>query len=1163
MNLSIVKKTILHSILLVILGTGVTAYLFYSKTSALLVDDALNDFSIKIIEASDRLLEQIRFQREDVLFFSRLPPVQGIRRADKAGGYDKQGQSTRQQWIRRLQTIFEYQLKSKPSVLKIRYIDASGQELMVVGRASGKFEVATQQQLQNKSRRSYVKKTLQLKEGEIYLSEINLNREHGKISVPHQEVLRIATPAFDEHSAELIGMIVMSMDIGYELRGIQKAIQGSGHEITITNDTGAYLLHPDASKTYGFDLGRRYRVQEDIPQMAKLFLPDNGETNKILLPEQTGTSQVAVYTKIPIDPATPERFIAVGISEPYDSIVAKHTQVLHDSFSWVIVLVGTGVILAVIFAIRLARPIEQVSQAMDDYTHQRVGKASLPLEREDEVGKLARSFEAMTSEVEETRTSLEVLNRDLESMVDERTAQLQSSETRQRTIFETIADGLITIDDKGNISSLNLAAESMFGYSSDELLGKNVSILLPEDDRQSHESYTKNSRLNSPRIINQSRDLWGRRKDGSLFPMDLNVSPLKTSGMHGFVGILRDISERREAEQDLNRFKTTLDRTLDCVFMFEPDSLRFFYVNAGAMQQVGYSNEELMTLTAFDIMPEFDEADFREMIAPMLAGEQAVTSFETIHEHKDGYTIPVEVFLQYIDPPGESPRFVAIVRDITERRKMDRMKNEFVSTVSHELRTPLTSIRGSLGLINGGVAGELPKAAQDMLTIAGNNTERLLLLINDILDIQKIESGQMVFRFNNIAMQPFLEQAVEENANYAEVNGIHFKIIRTIKGVQAFADRDRLMQVMANLMSNAAKFSPEGETVEISLAHHNDMLRISVTDHGPGIPEEFHEKLFERFTQSDSSDSRQKGGTGLGLNISKIITEKHGGHIGFISREGIGSTFYVDLPELMGIKQTSDMERKQRLQSGQQACVLIVEDDPDVAILLQRMLAEVGFNSDIAVNADDARQLLKERAGQYRAITLDIILPDESGISLLNEMRRNEATRDIPVVVVSVKADETKRALEGGVMGVVDWLNKPIDQERLTNAVKQAAGPSRLARVLHVEDEVDVHKVVKMMLQDHCELTWVSTVAASREVLARDEFDLVLLDIGLPDGSGLDLLDTINEHLDPPRVVIFSAYDVTEEYADKVSAVLVKSRTNNQQLLDVITSAIQSCVKDV
>lgn len=524
---------------------------------------------------------------------------------------------------------------------------------------------------------------------------------------------------------------------------------------------------------------------------------------------------------------------------------------------------------------------------------------------------------------------------------------------------------------------------------------------------------------------------------------------------------------------------------------------------------------------------------------------------------KDGSIFPMDLAVSEMTV-NDQKIYTGIMRDITERKQMDKMKNEFISTVSHELRTPLTSIRGSLGLIVGGAVGALPQQAEEMLKIATNNTERLLLLINDILDIQKIESGQMAFKFKKLEIMPFLEQSLIDNEAYGNQYKVKFVNIQKLPNTHVYADNDRLMQVIANLLSNAAKFSPENDIVEISVAiHHGDSVRISVTDHGPGIPEEFQPKLFDKFTQSDSSDTKQKGGTGLGLSISKVIIEKHGGRIDFISREGIGTTFYIELPILMGEKITDENDHPRRLPYQHLPCILIIEDDLDVAALLQRMLVEAGYNSDIAYDAEEARKLLHKKPGQYKAITLDLILPGEDGMSLLQYLREDKTTKNIPVVVVSVKANETKRELNGGAVGVSDWLSKPIDHDRLLNAVIQAAGPSHFPRVLHVEDEADVHKVVNAMLRDHCDLTWTTTLAASKEALEMENFDLVLLDIGLPDGSGLDLIETIERRVTPPRVVIFSAYEVTEKYAAKVSAVLMKSKTSNIKLAKVIKGLIK------
>jgi signal transduction histidine kinase len=226
------------------------------------------------------------------------------------------------------------------------------------------------------------------------------------------------------------------------------------------------------------------------------------------------------------------------------------------------------------------------------------------------------------------------------------------------------------------------------------------------------------------------------------------------------------------------------------------------------------------------------------------------------------------------------------------------MKNEFISVVSHELRTPLTSIRGSLGLIAGGATGVLPEKAKSMIDVAVRSTDRLVRLINDILDIEKIESGKMKFVLKPLEIESVVEQAIESTRAYGERLGIPFVLGSRLPGARIYADLDRLIQVLANLLSNAAKYSPSQGSVTVSLSRRSGMIRVAVTDTGPGIPEEFQGRIFQKFSQADSSDTRQKGGTGLGLNISKAIIEKHGGTIGFTTQKGAGTTFYFELPEL-------------------------------------------------------------------------------------------------------------------------------------------------------------------------------------------------------------------------------------------------------------------------
>lgn len=264
---------------------------------------------------------------------------------------------------------------------------------------------------------------------------------------------------------------------------------------------------------------------------------------------------------------------------------------------------------------------------------------------------------------------------------------------------------------------------------------------------------------------------------------------------------------------------------------------------------------------------------------------------------KNGEIFPVEVDAREINFENKDLILLAI-RDITEQKKIDKIKNEFIATISHELRTPLTSIRGSLGLLLSGLWGNRPEKVNELISIADNNCTRLMHLINDILDIAKMESGKMKFNMCIYEISSIIKESVELNSTYAEHLRIKLNFLEPVSKFNVKVDKDRLLQVLANLISNAIKFSEPDSTITISVTKQNNMIRISVIDKGSGIHEEFRTRIFKKFTQEDSSDSRQKDGTGLGLNISKSLIEKMGGNLDFNTELGVGSTFYFDLPSV-------------------------------------------------------------------------------------------------------------------------------------------------------------------------------------------------------------------------------------------------------------------------
>ena len=241
------------------------------------------------------------------------------------------------------------------------------------------------------------------------------------------------------------------------------------------------------------------------------------------------------------------------------------------------------------------------------------------------------------------------------------------------------------------------------------------------------------------------------------------------------------------------------------------------------------------------------------------------------------------------------------MRYANERKRLECLKDEFVSSVSHELRTPLTSISASLSLLMANAAGTLPDSAVRLLTIAFTNSQRLVRLVNDILDIEKMESGQVVFNFKRIAVQALVDEAIDANRGFAEACGVQIRRRKDARGSDDVrADPDRLTQIVTNLLSNAVKFSSPDAEVEVAIESKGGDVRISVRDHGPGIAAEFKPRIFERFAQADGTDARLRGGTGLGLSIVKQIVGRLGGKVGFDDAPGGGTVFYVDLPRWQG-----------------------------------------------------------------------------------------------------------------------------------------------------------------------------------------------------------------------------------------------------------------------
>jgi signal transduction histidine kinase/DNA-binding response OmpR family regulator len=527
---------------------------------------------------------------------------------------------------------------------------------------------------------------------------------------------------------------------------------------------------------------------------------------------------------------------------------------------------------------------------------------------------------------------------------------------------------------------------------------------------------------------------------------------------------------------------------------------------------------------------------------------------------ENGARLPVHLIVTPLrNDQQEITGFLNVLEDITKRKEVERMKSEFISIVSHELRTPLTSIRGSLGLIVGALSKGLPDKVTQLVSIAHKNSERLILLVNDMLDLDKMTAGEMQFECKRESLALLMQQVVEANQDYIYKFRVTVEAKPIDSDIVVDVDADRFAQVLSNLLSNAAKFSRAGGKVKVFAVTYDNRVRINVQDNGPGIPGGFRSRIFEKFSQADSSAARGKGGTGLGLNIAKVMVEQMGGKIGFETEPDKETTFWVEFPM---VDQPSGVGASPPKPPSARAAykVLVCGNDEVVVSILKMQIKQAGFSADTAPSIAEARQKIKNN--HYIAMTLDLTFPADNGLSFIRELRDNDNTMHFPVVVVSAVAEDGKRTLAGDAFGVVDWMAKPIDALKLHKALRRVVmslnhNNSR-PRILHVEDDVNLSSMLAAALPEIAVLASAASLKEARQRLSEESFDLAVLDIGLPDGDGVSLLRDMHDCTGMPvPVFILSAEEISHNLRQRVAAAMVKSRMSETKIVETILSLVR------
>jgi PAS domain S-box-containing protein len=613
--------------------------------------------------------------------------------------------------------------------------------------------------------------------------------------------------------------------------------------------------------------------------------------------------------------------------------------------------------------------------------------------------------------------------------------------------------------------------------------------------------------------------------------------------------------ERDRAEELHRRQQVLLDSVADGICGVDRDGIVSF-ANPAAARMLGAEPDALIGKTVHALLhgsAAIDRTCGEDCLLKRNSSLPRATAGEDNIFRTGGSAFSAEYALTPIPDQGRFSGSVLSFRDISQRYALDRLKDEFISTVSHELRTPLTSIRGALGLLSSGILSEVNEKAANLLRIALTNSDRLVRLINDILDLERIQSGKQPLAFRKVQLAELIRQAIDGMQPVADAASV--QLFHDTTQVEVSADPDRLLQVLTNLLSNAVKFSPPGSSVSVMMRPGVTGVTLSVIDHGRGIPADKLESIFDRFQQVDASDSRQKGGSGLGLAICRSIVLQHSGRIWAERNPVRGSTFRVFLPY-----QPVPLEPGEPLTGEPRSgTVVLAGAGPEVRPRIAAQLVRHGYR---VIETSTVEQTLAAAEKSVQAVLLDTAIDGMNGWEILPLLRRLDPESRTPVVLLSVDGAHASADLPLGVNGA---LSKPLQEDAiLAELARVLCGPGDKARILIIEDDRDLASVIAEIFSRDCiQVHCAHTLQESVDACFAFQPHLIVLDIGLPDGNGFNIVDWLrqNESLARLPLVVYSGRELSPVERRNLTLgpthFLAKARVQPQQLEALVLTMLR------
>jgi len=723
-----------------------------------------------------------------------------------------------------------------------------------------------------------------------------------------------------------------------------------------------------------------------------------------------------------------------------------------------------------------------------------------------------------------------------------------------QTVLNNVVDALLLLNQEGVISAFNPAAERLFGRKAADVIGRSISLLIPDllADPQSG-----SGRLFAATGIDHEHT--GVQAGGFTFPLRLDLSEYSYNGQSFQIVLVRDDTAnkmaeemqqealqetlqelehaREESDRRRSEIRAIIDTSVDAIALVSPQG-KFLDVDTQFSEFFAIQKEQIEGRNWSEMTPLVGRIfenphEVLELLANTAPDNEM--EFQAIVVQRWPQAREIELTSRpVINENGRHLGRLYIFRDVTHEREVDRMKTQFVSMVSHELRTPLTSIKGFTEMILDEDAGEINDEQREFLGIVEANADRLIALVNDLLDISRIESGRVELKLEEADINEMMSIVVATMEHLIEEKSQTLEVIVAQDLPQVELDRGRIIQVLTNLVSNAYKYTQEGGHIRLSAELSGRFVRFAVTDNGFGISEKDQKKLFTRFFRVDSALTREIGGTGLGLNIVKTIIEMHGGDVIVDSKLGAGSTFAFTLPFVpdgYDREQSPSAESVDKAQiSPQGRTVLVIEDEANIALLIRTHLEKAGYTVEAAASGEEALSRLQGSERKPDLITLDIKLPGMNGFEFAGILADDTRTADIPVLVISIYGDDPR----GTQLGLVHRLAKPIDRNQLLNTVATMLGPEEAGgRILIIEDDRQPQETLHAALTQEGFEVLQATDGGSGLVLAREEQPgLILLGLRLPDMDGAAVLQALKQAAETAAIPVIVAssegYQVSE-----------------------------------